>query len=677
MPTRKLTLLTALAAAIALGFTAAPLDQVSGIVRDQSDLSPIGGAVVRLQATAISTTTLPDGSYSIDVPSGTELVIAAARKGYFNGAVTVDSPAINADIFLDLVPQTDDPAYMIQAPNGCSVCHYPKILEMEETPMARAGLNSWVNDIYSGTGTPTGMGGFVYTRDSVHKVSNPDSECAACHQPQRWIENGYAGALDDDVIDPAENIMHGISCDICHKIADVDVAKINFPGIYPGAVTFTRPAGPGFDQVQYGVLGDTDYVNEPVMRASYNPQLVAETCAVCHQDANDPDGNGDFSEPNSIISEPTYLEWLASPYGDENDPLYASCVDCHMPPSGDDTVCSILFPPLFRDPATIRSHTILGTTPEYLENAVELDMTVAQNGMGVDVDVDITNSLTGHHVPTGVTIRNMILLVEAWADGDDPLTDPLVHLGTQVVHDLGGVGDPAQGYYAGLPGRYFSKVNHDATGAGPTFFTDATGIQFDNRIPALATDSSSYSFLVPAVGDTVHVRARLIYRRSFRFLTDAKQWTEDGHGNPLADVLPPDYGHLMESAQTSVAVSGHWSNVGYAKAGTNGEPVLQGTGPFTPDSINILSLSSALESASTMLVASPTPLYAAFKGSVLVPGPDVILPLTTDAAGDLSLQFRWPIGLPAGIDLYYQMWVLDPGATQGFAASNGLQSTSQ
>jgi len=656
MPTTRLTLLTALAAAIALGSTTAPLVQVTGTVRDQASLLPVAGALVTLQTTAMQTTTLGDGTYSLDVPVGAELVIVAARTGYFNGAVTVDSPATGADIFLDAVPVTDDATYTIQAPTACSICHYSKIIEMEETPMARAGLNTWVHDIYSGTGTTGGMGGFVYTRDSVHKSSHPDSECASCHQPQRWIENGYAGALDDNIGDPADNIMHGISCDICHKIADVDVAKINAPGIYPGAVTFTRPAWPDYDQVQYGVLGDTDYVNEPVMRASYNPQLVAEACAACHQDANDPDGNGDFMEPNSIVSEPTYLEWLASPYGDENDPLYASCVDCHMPPTGDDTVCTILFPPLFRDPDTIRSHTILGTTPEFLENAVELDMTVAQAGMDIDVDVDITNSLTGHHVPTGVTIRNMILLVEAWADGDDPLTDPLVHLGTQVVHDLGGIGDPAQGYYAGLP---------------------ATGILFDNRIPALATDSSSYSFLVPAVGSTVHVRARLIYRRSFRFLTDAKQWTEDGHGNPLADVLAPDFGHLMESAQTSVAVTGLWSNLGFAKPGTYGEPVLQGSGPFTPSSINTLSMSNALENAGVMLVASPMAIYAPFKGSVLVPSPDIIVALSSDPSGNMVMPFLWRAGLPAGIDLYYQMWVVDAAAADGLAASNGLRSTSQ
>ncbi|MCP4303783.1 MAG: hypothetical protein GY788_02675, partial [bacterium] len=199
----------------------------------------------------------------------------------------------------------------------------------------------------------------------------------------------------------------------------------------------------------------------------------------------------------------------------------------------------------------VRTHAIEGTTPQYLDNAVELTMQTQLVGNELQVDVTIDNNLTGHHVPTGVTVRNMILLVEAWEDGEDPLVNPLPHTGTQTVHDLGGIGDPAQGYYAGLPGKLFAKVSQGAGGQSPIFFTDATSIVFDNRIPALGTDQTSYTFEVPVGDSTVHVRARLIYRRAFRDLVDAKGWTEDGHGNPLADIAGPDYGHLMESATIS------------------------------------------------------------------------------------------------------------------------------
>jgi hypothetical protein len=392
------------------------------------------------------------------------------------------------------------------------------------------------------------MGGFVYLRDSVFASSNPESECASCHQPEKWINADYAGRMESpsDSSYPSIATSHGISCEVCHKIADVNVSKINFPGIVPGAVTMNLPNG--FEQVMYGAYPDADYHLSGIMEPAYQPQLMAEVCGVCHQDKNDIHEDHSFRGPTS---EPTYIEWAESDYGDPDSPNYASCVDCHMPSTGAQNACAVIA--LDRAPGAVRSHDIKGTTPQFLDNAVEMAMQVQRVGNELQVHVEIDNSLTGHHVPTGVTIRNMILVVEAWVDGGDPNTDLLPHSGTQVVHDLGGVGDPALGYYAGRPGKYFGKVNHNASGQGPTFFTDATGITFDSRIPANQVDLTDYSFQVPSSGTgTIQVRARLIYRRSFRFLTDAKGWTQDGHGNPLEDMAAPHYGHLMEQATDSI-----------------------------------------------------------------------------------------------------------------------------
>ena len=537
----------------ALGFSEtgiAEATEVTGSVLEQGSMTPIADAIVSLQASGVRTTAESDGSFVLSVADGNGLVIVGAAKGYFNQSVTVDTPASGVQILLDPVPQDDDPNYSFEPPFNCAGCHPHQYEEWYGSPMADAGVNTWVHDIYNGTGTTGGMGGFVYTRDSAFADTNPNSECAACHQPEPWIQTPHSrleGPQDPGY--PSLGVSHGISCEACHKVADVDVAKINFPGIFPGAVTFTRPQGPTVYQVEYGVLGDTNFLFPDRMRPSYQPQLVAEVCGACHQDKNDPDENHTYT---GITSEPTYIEWINSPYSDAESPFYANCVDCHMPPSGETEACSILFPPLLRDPNTIRSHRIEGTTPFFLENAVELTMQTEVVGDSLEVDVSIANTLTGHHVPTGVTVRNMILLVEAWREGEDPIGSPLGYTGTQTVHDLGGIGDPVQGYYAGLPGKLYAKVNYDSNGNGPTFFTDAAGIQFDNRIPALATDATLYTFDLPNTNGDIHVRARLIYRRAFRFLVDAKQWTEDGQGNPLGDIAAPHYGHLMEMAEATV-----------------------------------------------------------------------------------------------------------------------------
>lgn len=528
---------------------AAQAEPVSGTVVRQGDLAPIAGAKVAFQASLTHTFTLGDGTFSIDVPAGPGKVVVGAAKGYFNQGATVTSPASGVQIVLTAVPQADNPSYAFVAPETCGTCHPNQLAEWTNSPMARAGRNTWVHDIYNGTGTPGGMGGFVYTRDSIYAPNNPNSECASCHQPESWIPTPFSrmqGPQDPGY--PSTAAVHGISCDVCHKVADVDVSKIDFPGIFPGAVTFTRPSGaPPAQQVQYGLLGDAT-VNQPfMMRASYQPQLMAEVCGTCHQDRSDPDENHTYTGP---ISEPTYTEWVDSPYSDPQSPYYANCVTCHMPPTGETQFCSTQ--PLTRDPSLIRSHNIRGTTQEFLENAVTMTMQTGVTGGALNVSVNIDNNLTGHHVPTGVTTRNMILLVEAWPEGGDPIADLLPHTGNETVHELGGVGDAAQGYYAGRPGKMYAKVPHDAQNNYPAFFTDATGNLFDNRLAALEQDETNYSFTLPQTNGDLRVRARLLYRRAWRALVDAKQWTQDGHGNPLGDVQPPHYGYLMELDETVI-----------------------------------------------------------------------------------------------------------------------------
>ncbi len=531
--------------------------QINGTVVVSGSNTPIANALVTLHGGSNQVTTAVDGSFIMNI-TGNNLLLVGAAKGYFYQSVTTDSPANNVIIALEAVPTTDNASYQLQSPQECGTCHAKQLNEWQGSPMAQAGFNTWVNDIYAGNGTAGGMGGFVYTRDSAFAQSNPNSECAACHQPQSWIDNPFT-PIDTSTTNPTPSVQHGVSCDVCHKVADVDTSKINFPGIFPGAVHFTRPDFG--NQVMYGVLGDVDFDVPSLMRASYQPQMRAELCAACHQDAADPDENHSYT---GVISEPTYLEWLASEYANPQSSQFADCVDCHMGPSTDNEVCSVI-PTPNRPVEAVRNHRIEGSTPQFLENAVDLNMQVNGSGSELRVDVTITNNQTGHHVPTGVTVRNMILLVEAWEEGQDPLVNPLVQTNNQIIHDLGGIGDPAQGYYAGLPGKFYAKVNHDANGNGPTFFTDATGIQFDNRIPANQSDSSSYTFALPnQVGD-VHVRARLIYRKAFRFLVDAKGWTEDGHGAPLADVAAPNYGFLMESAQQVVSGLGATSVPGNGK----------------------------------------------------------------------------------------------------------------
>ena len=56
--------------------------------------------------------------------------------------------------------------------------------------------------------------------------------------------------------------------------------------------------------------------------------------------------------------------------------------------------------------------------------------------------------------------------------------------------------------------------------------------------------------------------------------------------------------------------------------------------------------------------------------------PGGFLVLATDAQGELEISGPWPSGVPAGIELVLQYWMVDPAAPFGFAGSNAVKNVS-
>jgi hypothetical protein len=117
---------------------------------------------------------------------------------------------------------------------------------------------------------------------------------------------------------------------------------------------------------------------------------------------------------------------------------------------------------------------------------------------------------------------------------------------------------------------------------------------------------------------------------------------------------------------------GGWTDVGLAKPGSAGTPELTGTGLLTAGSSNQLALADAAPSSSAVLVFGLNAVWAPFKGGTLVPHPLMLLPLSTNPAGDALLPFVMPPGVSPGTKLYFQIWISDPGASAGFSSSNGV-----
>lgn len=398
-------------------------------------------------------------------------------------------------------------------------------------------------------------------------------DCADCHSPS------YASKLQDDGVTPLWDMRagvltdadklsfidkQGVHCDLCHKIHEVRDEEEYWtePGINY-KVNLLRP-DPLLESTQEGkvMFGPFDDVTYKSMQASFVPQFMkSEICSPCHQDArklylqpldknNQPQGE---TIERIIWSEDTYREWRFSGYsGLEADyPVnnYAGkvlqCQDCHMkdPPPDPTTSKSIadyteVTDPYYmvseekrksaakRDPRTVYPHRFEGTNQNlspgkrkrYLDWAVDLTVTNVQVKDGIlSFDVNVTNSHTGHTYPSGVTQRNVILLVEATQSGT-----VLTQSNDQTVDTPGGNFPDGyyegKGDYAGKPGKIFMKHNRmvvDNEELSPFFYdvlyAYAVEELYDSRIKANQTDTTHYEFQTIDAGK-ITITARLIYR---------------------------------------------------------------------------------------------------------------------------------------------------------------------
>jgi hypothetical protein len=156
-----------------------------------------------------------------------------------------------------------------------------------------------------------------------------------------------------------------------------------------------------------------------------------------------------------------------------------------------------------------------------LRNALTLTTSAKAAAGKIVVEVTLTNDKTGHHVPSDCPLRHMILLV----DVRDEAGASLKQKDGPVLPAWCGVGDPAGGYLAKLPGKAYAKILSDRwTNEVPvTAYWRDTALLVDNRLGAFQSDTSTYAFL-PSKPGKVEVKVTLLYRRAFKTLMDQKKW---------------------------------------------------------------------------------------------------------------------------------------------------------
>jgi hypothetical protein len=469
---------------------------ISGIVEDAA--GPISGASVRIRATENQTFSDVNGAFTLEgLNPGQQVEVTAWADGYYIAGLKVTPPV--SDLFLTLRPYhtADHPDYQWISPiastseNACGNCHPMIFPQWENNAHGQSISNSRFYSMYNGTdlsgGNQIGPG---YLNDFPGTAGN----CANCHAPGSAVD----GYLTTDMNAVRGEVTAGIHCDYCHKLGGVYLDPTsgsvhpNSPGVRSQKVL--RP--PSGDNIFFGPFDD---IPDP---DTFLPQISeSQFCAPCHQ----------FSFWGTPIYE-SFNEWLNSPYAAED----ITCQDCHMPPNGDSLFALPAVGGLPHPPESIPSHLQVGIeNSELLQNSVELTAEMNQDGGMINVSVEITNTDVGHHIPTDHPGRHLILTVKLLDDQDQPLTQ----LSGPQVPGWGGE-------KADEPGKSFAKILQDtASGDFPVVsYWKQTRIFADNRIPAGASDLSTYTFVSPQGGQEVRLFVELRFRRLFHDSLSAKDW---------------------------------------------------------------------------------------------------------------------------------------------------------
>ena len=271
--------------------------------------------------------------------------------------------------------------------------------------------------------------------------------CVWCHAPTALVTGDW------DLARPLTR--EGVTCDFCHTVADVDLARADHPfDLKPGKVKRgpLEYADSSFHETAYSVLHKA------------SPLL----CASCHEHRNA------LGAP--VLS--TFSEWSAGPYPARGQ----TCQECHMPLVPGDSV---------REGSTARRINLHraagGDSASQLQRGLELRIaSLDLSGDTAAVQVVVTNSGVGHSAPGGLATTSLVVAV--------------------------GVETPS-----GLRNRrevVYRREMRDAGGRPlvtvPDLFLKAASVGEDSRLRQ--KEARTERFTVPLPGDWRAVVARLEYR---------------------------------------------------------------------------------------------------------------------------------------------------------------------
>jgi len=367
--------------------------------------------------------------------------------------------------------------------------------------------------------------------------------CVYCHAPAAAIGSQTRMDLTQTIYEARRGqssiFTEGITCDICHKVVNVqlDGNKVPFPD-KPGVLSYEFVhdnrflfMGPNTDAITNNVPGQ-DFSCAPIFSKS-------EFCAPCHT-----------AEFNGTQIYDSYGEWLASPYNkDPNKKEYKPCQACHMPPDG---ITDLSEAPKMSEREACSpnnnkfsdfNHDMMlhgdDNISALIKQAADLKVDTKVDKGVITVTVTVSNVNAGHKFPTDSPLRHLILVIEATTTSSARLPQ----IDGPTIPLWGGDGNTIYDY-AGRPGEIYANILiakdtsfspevaywNPVQPAWPAWKkTDSQTISADTRILPGKTAESMYVFGLPPNGKATF-NVKLIYRYAFVDLARQKGW-------PINDII--------------------------------------------------------------------------------------------------------------------------------------------
>ena len=135
----------------------------------------------------------------------------------------------------------------------------------------------------------------------------------------------------------------------------------------------------------------------------------------------------------------------------------------------------------------------------------------------------------------------------------------------------------------------------------------------------------------------------------------------------IAPAIVPEFGNW----RVSVGTWRDWDPMGHGLPGSS-TPRLWMSGLMSVGETVHMDVTGAQPAAFGAFLLGTSELSAHFKGGTLVPFPELVIPVTTDANGAVSLAALMQVALPSGLDLFVQTWLVDAGGPVGYAATDAF-----